>query len=441
MQSVADVPTPVAGSQHSAGLGCRHNPISRIIVDLTPLLPAGINGGAKPMTLELLNRLISRSPGIRFVLLTLRRTADELMVFNQPNVHRIVVDSAVNEADATLVESISRPAPKPVPGGLRRYTEAIWLKFRSSRFNPRSPARQLRNSVVFCPFTAPFFSEAKIPMVSLIHDLQYLDYPQYFSDQAKTERQRHFADACLLADRLVCVSDFVRRRVLEASRLSPHRVVTIHTRLARRLPAPAPNHRALLQRRFGLDPDCYLLYPANFWKHKNHEMLLVALGLFARRFPDSDLKFVCTGAEDERSHFIRSAAQRMGLQRRVIFPGYVNDVEFSTLMHGCLALIYPSLYEGFGMPVVEAQAIGKPVLCGNVTSLPEVTGGAAVIFDPALPEAIVAAIHRVASDAGFREELSRKGQINALRFADTDAMANEYLFAFADAVRTHRRKA
>jgi glycosyltransferase involved in cell wall biosynthesis len=84
---------------------------------------------------------------------------------------------------------------------------------------------------------------------------------------------------------------------------------------------------------------------------------------------------------------------------------------------------------------VEAQAIGKPVLCGNVTSLPEVAGGAALEFDPKLPESIVAAIRQIESDAAVRKQLISKGFVNARRFADTDAMANEYLTILEEVAR------
>jgi glycosyltransferase involved in cell wall biosynthesis len=87
------------------------------------------------------------------------------------------------------------------------------------------------------------------------------------------------------------------------------------------------------------------------------------------------------------------------------------------------------------MPILEAQAIGKPVLCGDVTSLPEVTGGAALTFDPKLPVSIAAAIERIESDSAMREELIHKGLANAMRFSDADNMANHYLKTLAEVVQ------
>jgi glycosyltransferase involved in cell wall biosynthesis len=187
--------------------------------------------------------------------------------------------------------------------------------------------------------------------------------------------------------------------------------------------------------RLQLTPGRYFLYPANFWKHKNHEMLLVAMGLFTTRFRHSDLKLVCTGAPGERRDFVQSAAERMGLRERLVLPGYLSESDFSALMQSCLALIFPSLYEGFGMPVIEAQSIGKPVLCSNLASLPEVAGEAALVFDPRLPESIVTAMQRIESDLTVRQDLIRNGFKNVKRFADADAMASQYLTTLAEVIQ------
>ncbi len=380
-----------------------------VVVDLTPLLPGGENGGAKPMTLELIRRMASSSPKTKFILLTLSRTFDELTAFKQPNVQVVVVDE------------------------LR--TKTFWSKPKPGIPKRGSLVRRLGGNVLFCPFTAPSFAQAGIPTVSVIYDLQYADYPQYFEGRARSQRRKNFTEACRRADRLVCISDFVRRRVLEESGLPQERVITVRIQLAHRLPSLAPEVSASVLARLQLTPGRYFLYPANFWKHKNHEMLLVAMGLFTTRFRHSDLKLVCTGAPGERRDFLQSATERMGLRERVVLPGYLSESDFSALMQSCLALIFPSLYEGFGMPVIEAQSIGKPVLCSNLASLPEVVGEAALVFDPKLPESIVAAMRQIESDLMVRQDLIRNGFENVKQFADADAMASQYLTTLGEVVQ------
>jgi glycosyltransferase involved in cell wall biosynthesis len=124
---------------------------------------------------------------------------------------------------------------------------------------------------------------------------------------------------------------------------------------------------------------------------------------------------------------LRGAADGMKLGDRVLFPGYLSEAELAALLSGCRALIFPSLYEGFGMPVIEAMAAGKPVLCSTVASLPEVAGDAALFFDPRMPAEIAGAIERIDSHAALRERLIRAGYANAARFSDPDRMAAEYL--------------
>jgi glycosyltransferase involved in cell wall biosynthesis len=119
------------------------------------------------------------------------------------------------------------------------------------------------------------------------------------------------------------------------------------------------------------------------------------------------LKLVLTGAPGARRDFLMDAAARMGMNGSVVFPGYVPDADFSALMRGSMALIFPSLFEGFGIPLIEAMAAGRPLLVSNATSLPEVAGGAALLFDPRRPMEIVGAIARIAADPRLRAELGR----------------------------------
>ncbi len=153
----------------------------------------------------------------------------------------------------------------------------------------------------------------------------------------------------------------------------------------------------------------FLLYPANFWPHKNHRMLLTAFKMYRARNPGSELGLVCTGTPNADMECLRDAVARMELEGAVSFPGDVSDEVFTALIQACQALIFPSLYEGFGIPVLEAMARGKPVLCSRVTSLLEVAGDAAVYFDPRKPAEIVRAIEHIDSDAERAERLMHLG--------------------------------
>jgi glycosyltransferase involved in cell wall biosynthesis len=180
----------------------------------------------------------------------------------------------------------------------------------------------------------------------------------------------------------------------------------------------------------GLEENGFLLYPANFWPHKNHSMLLTAFGMFRHRHPESRLQLVCTGFPDERMDALREAVQRMGLRSLVILPGYLSEEELAALLASCKALIFPSLYEGFGMPVLEAMAFSKPILCSNVTSLPEVAGDCALLFDPKKPQEILGAIEQIMTDSKLASSLVERGKVRIARWGGPEQMARQYLAVF-----------
>ena len=130
----------------------------------------------------------------------------------------------------------------------------------------------------------------------------------------------------------------------------------------------------------------------------------------------------------------------MNLADRVIFPGYLTDTELAILMVNCAGLIFPSLYEGFGIPVVEAMAAGIPVACSNLTSLPEVVDKAAILFNPRISTEIAKAMIALVEDKTLKEELISAGKIRATNFADADLMAKQYWELFQLALTERKQK-
>jgi glycosyltransferase involved in cell wall biosynthesis len=296
-------------------------------------------------------------------------------------------------------------------------------------------AWDLQADLLFCPFTAPLFFDPRIPVVSVVHDIQYRYYPQFFTAEDRMERERNFLNACRRASRIVCVSNYVRQTVLEAAPVDPSRVTTIYNSLQHRFSKPPVEGSDPVLGRLALRPGRFLLYPANFWLHKNHELLLTAFGMYCHESPGSDLKLVLTGAPTARMEDLKAASKKLGLGDRVVFAGYLPDEEFGVLLKSCLALIFPSLYEGFGIPPWEAMAAGRPVLCSNLTSLPEICGDAALLFDPRKPREIAAAIARIEHEPQLAYVLGEKGRRQAASFPAPAAMAARYLAVFREAVQ------
>jgi glycosyltransferase involved in cell wall biosynthesis/2-polyprenyl-3-methyl-5-hydroxy-6-metoxy-1,4-benzoquinol methylase len=416
---------------------------SRIAVDLTPLLPGAENGGAKLLALELVRHLSRLAPHCEFLLLTSPAGHDELSSLDSPNVRRIC--QGPPHAPAHPSPGMNRPESRQIPlrEWLRAHLPAPLLArakdmYYSWQMKPVSSSllRQVDVQLLFCPFTMPFFYDPKIPVVSVVYDLQFAYYPQFFSSEDRAAREYHFRETCRRSSLLVCISDYVRETVLLNSGLPPARVVTIPIRLANRLQRPSAENISAVLQKYGLQENGFLLYPANFWLHKSHSMLLTAFGMYRHSHPESPLRLVLTGSPGERMNLLHEAVQRMGLQASITLPGYLSEVEFAPLLASCKALIFPSLYEGFGMPVLEAMAFSKPVLCSNVTSLPEVAGDGALLFDPRKPHEILAAIEQIMADPKLASSLIERGKARIDRWGCPEQMAREYLAIFRKAKRS-----
>jgi hypothetical protein len=235
-----------------------------------------------------------------------------------------------------------------------------------------------------------------------------------------------------VADRLICFSEFTRQSVLQADDIAPNRVETIHTSLYNPLEIVREDTAEMLIEKFQLKNRQYLLYPANFRPHKNHEILLTAFYLYVNRHPNSQLKLVLTGVPGKRMDNLKHASKKMGLDGRVIFAGFVDEQTLSGFYQCCLAMIFPSLYEGFGVPLLEAMSFDVPILSSNLTSLPEVGLDAVHYFDPRKTEEILEGIERIENDKKYRAYLVQKGRNRIESILNVTQWAEQYFRVFND---------
>lgn len=152
----------------------------------------------------------------------------------------------------------------------------------------------------------------------------------------------------------------------------------------------------------GINQRPYMFFPANFWPHKNHRMLLTAYGLFLSQNPDIDIDIVLTGAFSDLELKLKNDAGKMGLEKRVHFLGTINKEKLSAVWRGCSFLIYPSLYETSCINFLEAFVFQKPIVCSNFKHLTKIAQDAAVYFDPRKPEDIADKIKRIVYDFNLR---------------------------------------
>jgi glycosyltransferase involved in cell wall biosynthesis len=406
-----------------------------IVVDLTPVLPGGENGGAKVFVLELLRRLAERAPQTQFVLLTRASAHEELAALDRKNVRRLMVLGADGPpAMRSLATKMFSRTLEHLPGRLRRVAGRLvyTLLAASKRSGSRTLLRDLNADLLFCPFTAPTYFELNTPTVCVIYDLQYKTYPDFFAPEDVAHRGRTFTEAARRSTLLAAISDYSRDVAIAEGKLDPGRIKTIHLHISRHSLRNAARDETILGR-LQLEAGKYLIYPANFWKHKNHEMLLTAFGIARRSGLADDIRLVCTGAPGSRQRWLKQAAHSLGLEKHVLFPGYLANAELLALVTNSAGVIFPSLYEGFGLPVIEAMATGVPVACSNVTSLPEVAGDAAILFDPRIPEQIARAMISLAHDKELTARLVQAGNARAASFSDSGLMAEQYWELFLHA--------
>jgi glycosyltransferase involved in cell wall biosynthesis len=247
--------------------------------------------------------------------------------------------------------------------------------------------RGLRGAdVVHYPLTLRI--PALAPSIVTLHDVQHLDLPDMFPRSELLFRRLAWHRSVRSAERVIVPSDFVRDRAVAHLRLDPARIRVTPLGLDHASLAPGPEQR-----------DPFLLYPARAWPHKNHRRLFEAFALVRRERPD--LRLVLTGGGEFTS-----------LPDGVDARGHIPWRDVVDLMQRASALVFPSLYEGFGQPPLEAMACGCPVASSNAGALPEVVGDAALLFDPHDPTAIAAAVLDLLADpAPWRERGLARAQL------------------------------
>lgn len=243
-----------------------------------------------------------------------------------------------------------------------------------ARARPAPLVRHLRGAdVVHFPLTIEL-PRTPLPKVVTLHDVQHLDLPELFPRAERALRAALWHRSLRRADRVIAISEFVRERAVATLGLDPERVRVVPLGL---------DHDVLRPGSAGREP--FLLYPARPWRHKNHERLYEAFALVRRERPE--VRLVLTGGGE-------FGAVPEGVEVR----GHVSPAELVSLLQRASALVFPSLYEGFGLPPLEAMACGCPVACSNAGALPETVGDAARLFDPRDPQAIAAAVLEVLAD-------------------------------------------
>jgi glycosyltransferase involved in cell wall biosynthesis len=258
-----------------------------------------------------------------------------------------------------------------------------------------------RSALFYTPgYNAPL--ACAVPFVFTIHDLNHIRFPEARSALKTLYYERIMKPACLRARAVVTVSKYSKADICAWSGLPPERVVDVGNGVGATF-APEGERFA--------HPRPYVLCVGNRKPHKNEQRSVAAFARIAARLPH-DLLF--TGAPTPQ---LLQAAAAGGLSGRIGFLGRLDDRQLAAVYRAAAAVLFVSLYEGFGLPVIEAQACGAPVISSDVCSLPEVAGGAALLVEPRSVAAIAAALEAVLTDAALARRLVLAGRANSARYS------------------------
>lgn len=262
----------------------------------------------------------------------------------------------------------------------------------------------------FCPFGAIWPRPVPKPSVVTIVDIQEQFFPQFFTKEALWSREYHYKPSMKVADNVITISEFSKDSIVRFHGISEEKIHVAY------LAADDGFYTAdKKQISFPL-PDKYIFYPANRWLHKNHDNLLKAL-VILKKDKEMAVNCVFTGFDVPDGYPLQEKVDEYGLTDQIKIIGYVNVEDLKFIYKNAAMICFPSLFEGFGMPLVEAMASGCPVACSNTTSIPEVVGSAALLFDPTNPSEIADTIFRLLSDSSLSGKLRKEGFEQAKLFS------------------------
>jgi glycosyltransferase involved in cell wall biosynthesis len=273
-----------------------------------------------------------------------------------------------------------------------------------------------RPDLLHVQYTAPI--GCAVPVVVSVHDVSFLEHPEYFKRDRAWQLQWTVKRTVARAAKILTGSEFSRSAILRVyGDLDEDKVVAVPNAAASEFrPISREAASTAVRERFSIATP-YILSVGDLQPRKNQIGLIRAFERLVRAQPQLKHKLVLAGKETWFADRVHQAARDSGVADRIQFVGFVSDSDLLQLYNGCDVFVFPSFYEGFGLPVLEAMACGRAVVCSNTSSLPEVVDGAALLFDPYAVDEIVRAIADLLLDSELRARMERLGLQRAAHFS------------------------
>lgn len=287
--------------------------------------------------------------------------------------------------------------------------------------------------IIHCPVQfIPKTSKAKL--VTTMHDVQELHFPEYFSAEERAYRATGYLDFLRRADAVVVSYDHVKKDLIKFFNVDRDKISVILLDM-QKLWFEKFNEHDISDTVSLHVPSKFILYPAATWKHKNHLRLLEAI-LYAKNHESTTINLVCTGHKNEHYGEIETFIKNNGLESHVTFKGIVDEKTLFGLYKTCRSVVVPTLYEAGSFPLMESILIGAPVICSNVTSLPETIGSGEFIFDPADIKQMALMLVRMWKDDSFKADNIELVKQRAIFIRNTNSL-NKFLNLYASLEQEH----
>jgi len=279
------------------------------------------------------------------------------------------------------------------------------------RLLPAYAARQMQRfplDVLHYPGSTIDQPSITFPCVLTLHDIQHEYHPEFFSSTTLAWRKANFKPSAQKACYIITDSEYTRRTIIEKYNIPAHKTQTIHLGINKIFHFPVgPETINNIRQTYRL-PEKFIFFPANAWPHKNHIRLFEAMKLLKQKYHIT-CKLVLSGILKSEQATLRSLIRQAGISEDIHILGYVPYQDLPGIYAAATTLVFPSLFEGFGIPVLEAMACGCPVICSNTTSLPELAGEAALLIDPLDVAQMAEAIYNIVTSKTLRSTLQTKG--------------------------------
>jgi len=275
--------------------------------------------------------------------------------------------------------------------------------------------RRDRPDLIHVQYTAPPVCPA--PVVVSVHDVSFVEHPEYFQPLRAMQLRHTVRQTVRRAARVITGSEFSRDSIADAYGLDPSQIAVVPNAASPifRPIAPAAAAARVLAR-FGISTP-FLLSVGDLQPRKNLSGLIRAFTDMLQASPGLPHHLVVAGKPTWFAPHVHTAARESGVAERIHFTGFVSDDDLLSLYNACQVFVFPSFYEGFGLPVLEAMACGRAVACSNTSAFPEVADSAALLFDPRSTREMARAMLDLVLDAELRARMERLGSSRAAQFS------------------------